>query len=319
MSDVLYGLLSYHTNNIGDEIQSLAARQFLPRVDVYIDRDDLKKLRSRKKVKIILNGWFSPTPDNWPPSKDIEPLFISFHVSKKAVRELMSPASLAYLKIHQPIGCRDLFTQKVLEKNGIQAYFSGCLTLTLQKEVRGRGTEIILADLDEETKKLLPAELLNQAHETTHWSHPQYAKRAASFLALHANPLRLLLKKLRLNSFAWFLLEKTQNSEAKLERAQELLNRYSSAKLVLTSRLHCALPCLAFGTPVIFIHQNLDDPRFTGLLPYLHAYSLDDLRRGTKIPWREPLQNPRSIKPLKENLERACTEFITGSLKIDKK
>ena len=37
-----YGLFKYETENIGDEIQSIAARRFfLPSVDAYIDRDRL--------------------------------------------------------------------------------------------------------------------------------------------------------------------------------------------------------------------------------------------------------------------------------------
>ena len=45
--------------------------------------------------------------------------------------------------------------------------------------------------------------------------------------------------------------------------AMVLSDRYRSAALVITNRLHCALPCLAFGTPCLFIHTGIDtDPRF---------------------------------------------------------
>src|SRR5690606_10070852 len=37
------------------------------------------------------------------------------------------------------------------------------------------------------------------------------------------------------------------------EEAQKLLDVYSQASLVITSRIHCALPCVALGTPVIFV------------------------------------------------------------------
>lgn len=36
-----------------------------------------------------------------------------------------------------------------------------------------------------------------------------------------------------------------------VQEAQRLLDLYRTAELVVTSRLHCALPCLAYGTPVI--------------------------------------------------------------------
>lgn len=35
---VKYALFSYSTENIGDEIQSIAASRFLPQIDYYINR-----------------------------------------------------------------------------------------------------------------------------------------------------------------------------------------------------------------------------------------------------------------------------------------
>lgn len=55
------------------------------------------------------------------------------------------------------------------------------------------------------------------------------------------------------------------------EHALELLSLYQTAKEVHTSRLHVALPCLAFGTPVCFVPSargSLPSPRFT-LLTHL--------------------------------------------------
>src|SRR5438876_12045410 len=51
--------MSYNaTNNIGDEIQSLAARQFLPRVDYYIERERTNSFLSPDKTPVwgIMNG-----------------------------------------------------------------------------------------------------------------------------------------------------------------------------------------------------------------------------------------------------------------------
>lgn len=52
----------------------------------------------------------------------------------------------------------------------------------------------------------------------------------------------------------------------RLIMAEDLLNKYRNAELVITTRLHCVLPCRAFNTNCIFIHKNYsDDPRFSGL------------------------------------------------------
>lgn len=54
------------------------------------------------------------------------------------------------LKKYEPIGCRDISTQKFLEKNGINAYFSSCLTTTLDIDFAvndsERTNEIIFID-----------------------------------------------------------------------------------------------------------------------------------------------------------------------------
>jgi len=52
----------------------------------------------------------------------------------------------------------------------------------------------------------------------------------------------------------------------RLTMAEDLLNKYRNAELVVTTRLHCILPCRAFNTNAIFIHKNYkNDPRFQGL------------------------------------------------------
>lgn len=47
-----YGLLNYDSVNIGDEIQSIAAKKFLPKVDTFVNREKLKDFSSEIKVKM---------------------------------------------------------------------------------------------------------------------------------------------------------------------------------------------------------------------------------------------------------------------------
>ena len=55
-----YGLiLNFATDNIGDDIQSYAAAQFLPSIDCVIDRESLDRFdNSDEPVKAIMNGWY---------------------------------------------------------------------------------------------------------------------------------------------------------------------------------------------------------------------------------------------------------------------
>lgn len=128
---IKYALLKYvYTNNIGDEIQSISAKRFLPRVDCYINRDNINEFNDKENVKMIINGWFTHNPENWPPQKsNIHPLLISFHITKLYHETLTRPESIRYFKKHEPVGCRDYHTAKLLRDKGVKAYFSGCLTL----------------------------------------------------------------------------------------------------------------------------------------------------------------------------------------------
>jgi len=316
---VKYGLLTYRTENIGDEIQSIAARQFLPRVDVYVERDSLNNVVSDEKIKLIMNGWFTHKPENWPPSPDIEPLFISFHITPSAAHQLTSPQSIKYFKQHEPIGCRDYYTVNLLKKKGVDAYFSGCLTLTLQNTIKKRSNEILLVDIDLEDKDIieyLPRQLIQEASFITRSSVSPNVKKMRELLQYKYRMLYHIIRRIHVNYAALrFLafLAKMRCGEKKLQEAEELLKRYMQAKLVITSRLHGALPCLAFGTPVIFVRKDLNDPRFKGYIEYLQAYSLDEFKQKCyEIKWDSKFKNPNSgkLEYLKKDMIRRVKAFV---------
>ena len=73
----------------------------------------------------------------------------------------------------------------------------------------------------------------------------------------------------------------------RMKRAFEMIGAYSQAKLVITQRIHCALPSAAMGIPVLFINSHsmpggsgsgtVPSLRIVGLLDYFHTvdtYSL---------------------------------------------
>jgi hypothetical protein len=98
---------------------------------------------------------------------------------------------------------------------------------------------------------------------------------------------------------------------ARLSYARELLRRYGSAKLVITSRLHCALPCLALGTPVVLLRPGVEqDPRFHGLRELVRYHN--DPSRPIQINWEEPEPNRdfhvRYVQALSERCQEAVSE-----------
>ena len=135
-----FGLLHYEgvSNNLGDEIQSIAAQAFLPQVDCLVSREQLKSFSSPVQTKLILNGWFMHKPEEWPPSPSIAPLLTSIHVhhANPAVRQslLIGEGLQYFLRYGKPIGARDRMTLELFRQAGVPAFFSGCLTLTLQRK-----------------------------------------------------------------------------------------------------------------------------------------------------------------------------------------
>jgi len=309
-----YGLLQLKEVNIGDVVQSLAAKQFLPRVDVYVDREQLSKVKSDKRIRLIMNGWFKSIPQDWPPSPDIDPLFVSFHISPGCAKELTSDESIKYFKEHQPIGCRDYYTRDLLREKGVDAFFSGCLTLTLKSNITEKSDEILLVDLDKEAVKNLPTEILNKSAVLDYYRYAPFVQKMYNLIKNRCSFVDNLKEKTpyQLQYRLTSLLSKRATSK-KLRGAERFLERYAKAKLVVTSRLHCALPCLAFGTPVVFVHKNLKDPRFGGLVEYLRAYSLEEFKdKVCQIDWESPEPNPKSIRKIREDLTRICKSFVSA-------
>ncbi len=322
-----YGLMTYIENqkffNVGDNIQSLAAKQFLPKVDKYVDRESMADYND-DIVKLIMNGWYIHNTANWVPTDKIIPLFVSFHMNNTAAPAMLSDKGIAYLKKHEPIGCRDQFTANTLKAKGIEAYFTGCLTLTLDSykvDDTERGDDIYIVD---------PL-----------YSYPStdklfYSKKSIVKSFLNGKAFKLGKKSKHLKNFiseellnqAEFInqepLNKISNKE-KFEMAEDLLNKYARAKLVITSRIHCALPCLAMGTPVIFINgfdQFVDSCRFDGILELFNRidvnsetgeYSANFDLKG-KIDKNTMVKNLGLHHKLAEPLKEKCRKFINSKV-----
>jgi len=321
---MLYGLLKYKESkvffNIGDNIQSLAAKQFLPSVDVLINREKLAEYQG-EQTKVIMNGWFTHNTHNWVPSDAINPLFVSFHINNTAAPHMLSEKGIAYLKKYQPIGCRDQFSADTLKSKGIDAYFSGCLTLTLDSykvDDSLRSDEIFIVD---------PL-----------YSYPTIEKVTGDYKRFlrsiqNGKIFQLGKKKKHLSGFidesllksATYINQELKsgiyNDDEKFAMAEDLLHKYARAKLVITSRIHCALPCLAMGTPVIFVNgfeSFVDSCRFEGILElfnridvntYTGAFSSNFGLEG-KITKDTKVENKREYIKLADGLKEKCREFI---------
>lgn len=286
-----YGLLTYPgSRNLGDEIQSLAARRFLPRVDRLVSREALHlDPGGGAPTRLILNGWFLDRPRNWPPHPRIEPLLVSFHMTVSAPSRLrrwaptvqgslLSAKGVDYLNRWGPVGARDRRTRDLLRAAGADAYLSGCLTLTFPAAPGRRADGPVLAcDLPGEAMTVLAARLGRLPRAVTHAS-------------AEVDPLR------------------------RLAEAQRLLDLYATARAVVTTRLHAALPCLAMGIPVLLLVGDQEQARIEPALELCRTASLADFAAGAdRFDPRDPPPNPERHLAFAAELERRCRAFVASS------
>ena len=108
----------------------------------------------------------------------------------------------------------------------------------------------------------------------------------------------------------------------RLNEAERLVKLYAGASLIITSRLHCALPALGLDTPVIFVSNENDSSsslcRFVGLKELMNVVSL---RNGHLVPQFDttlPVSmknipaNKNSWRELANSLIERCRNFVNG-------
>lgn len=249
---------SFYTTNLGDNAQTIAARQLLERLHIAssdivgVDRDSLPAYAG-EPVALVMNGVFYD--HNFPVPPAITPIFVGFCTKSEALVHRYRD----WFKRFEPIGCRDTATAHLMEAAGIAAIVTGCITMTLPTRPRpprkprllvvyGAGTGL----LPPQVLKHVPPELMDRAEFIHH--------------RLPANEIPL-----------------SAASRAWIERYEaHLIGRYrDEAQLVLTPLLHVASPCLGMGVPVVLCRKDRDS-RFGFLETMTRLYTPDAV---AEIDW----------------------------------
>lgn len=284
-----YGLIVFsNTDNLGDDIQSYATMAHLPHVDYVIERENMNNFvpNGNRVIAVIMAGWFLYSHLNWPPSPYIHPLNISMHFdtyySKYRGNSLEKNMVLEgygakWLNLYGPVGARDYFTLNLLRGFGINSYFSGCITTTLKKFPHiTKHNEIVAVDVSPQIV--------------------DYVKQNS-----HKN---VIIKTHKIKLEAVPLKERFQLVE-------EYLKLYQGASLVITSRLHAALPCLALGTPVLFIKDTKFFNRIGTYMPCIYNEFEDNILRKTfHYNFDNPPHNPTEYLKIQQYINKTCKDFI---------
>lgn len=291
-----YGLLMHTpTTNIGDDIQSYAIKQFLPRVDYIIDREKAFyfKPEDEKPVAVIMAAWWMWAKWNWPPSKYILPYFTGFHYSDNKLADqagcpvgymFMEGLGKEYMQNYGPIGCRDIYTLNNFRELGIDSYFSGCISISLpkQKRIKPEKEYVCLVDVLPSVEKKIRKELEGTDIEIKTFKH--YIKKEEQ------------LKK------TW---------QQRMDDMEELLTTYQNAKCVITRRLHAALPCLAMEVPTLLTIHTFESIRFSPYYDWLNCCLPEDYAEGRyEYDILNPPANPTNYLEPRKKLIESVKGFI---------
>lgn len=164
---------------------------------------------------------------------NLNPVFVSFHLNRV---NTLTPEAIDYLRAHGPVGCRDWTTVDLLLSAGVDAFFTGCLTTTVNAvfpdtdTVEREGPGVVGAvDLPPAGVRAIkgPVEVL---------THAGAEFREASLVS---------------------------GTRAAIELLEGYQRRFTR---VVTSRLHSYLPATSLGLRAKFKPPYLGDVRFDGLL-----------------------------------------------------
>ncbi|MCV3336935.1 polysaccharide pyruvyl transferase family protein [Campylobacter sp. RKI_CA19_01121] len=245
--------------NLGDYIQTIATKKILNKIGynnhLFHDRDNLVDIFNSN---IIMQGWFAHSI-NFIPNKTNTPIFIGTHFTKniQAYFDKIEKYKNIFPFKGVDIGCRDLFTLQYLKSKkqkgiDINPYLSRCLTLTLPKRnEQKKYDKIFFVDLTDDILKYIPKNIQEKG-------------------------ITVQQKEVFDGKYD---LEKNWNFY--YQKAEKLLNLYKNeAKLVITTALHCASPCIAMGIPTILISNNKEEQmtRFSALDGIVTIYTLDDIK-----------------------------------------
>lgn len=165
----------------------------------------------------------------------VKPILVSFHCHAPS---MLDPVTVEYLQRNGPVGCRDIATLTLLTAKGVPAFFSGCLTTTVNM------------GFPKLSPKDRPSEGSAVVVDTDAPDIPVAAPRVT-----HHDALVM-----------------TQSLSANVDAAYTRLDFYRrNYATLVTSRLHAYLPATALGMSVDFRPRRRNDPRFTGLAPLTAA------------------------------------------------
>lgn len=264
--------------NYGDHLQNVIIKDFYKKLNVsedelyVLDFNDVSTYKGEKLILPINQAISHPLNQFF--SEDIIPIILGVSRDASAV----SDEEIAYLKQHEPIGCRDEETYKCLISKGVDAYLNGCITMTLEtRETEPSEKRVYVIEAPEYAIECMPAELKEKACFLENVCYMSYQD----------------------------LPEGKSMEDVVRERYKELKEH---ASLVVTSRMHIASPCIGMGIPVVLVRTTIDY-RFSWIDKFVNVYTEDT---KNSIDWTGAYkEKPEKIKKLMTDIAKNRIEGLS--------
>lgn len=239
----MIGLFSYRTNNIGDDFQSYVLASLFQGAPGWIPRDD-PNADPGLVTDLIANGFVTIEALPFHPTLRVE--FLSVWLGPLL---LSDRARVDILGSYGTIGCRDTETLERCLTLGLDARFTGCPTILCRdhpEEEMETGSTLFI-DVD--------PRLFDRG--TTHYQVHTSLRRPAT----------------------WFTnVVPTDLDPGQRWQECDLRHRLlTRAELVVTNRIHVALPALGMGRAVLFVEDRIVNPgRLTALPEGFRTWKADE-------------------------------------------
>jgi len=222
-----------------------------------------------------------------PPSHKIHSIIMGLHIHRKIPED-----ELAFYKTCGGVGCRDIYTVNYLRSLGVNAYLTGCLTMTLPrrtKEQEKNADTIYFVDVPESLYPYIPEEIKSKAVKLNNVMRFQNT----------GNSDRMSVKA---------TFEYHRQAEERIALLRD------TAKLVVTSKLHIGTPCAAMGIPVVMAKSYFGD-RFGFIDRFLPLYTPE---RYSEINWEpEPVDFEYEKTKIK-NVFFSAVRAVSSRLELNK-
>lgn len=228
--------------NLGDPIQSYAVKNLYREMGIReediipVPRYDMADYNGEECICVVnsASNYEELAYDSrfMPPSPKVHAIPMSLHIHRE-----IPDSELEFYKKCGGVGCRDISTVEYLHKLGVDAYLSGCLTATLPRrseEIAKNADKIYFLDVPSDVMEIMPEDIRKNGivlSNILRFENPGNSNRIS--------------------------IEDTYEEHRKGEERIELLR--NTAKLVVTSKLHVASPCMAMGIPVILAKNHFGD------------------------------------------------------------